>query len=97
MKKCKLEKNNDNSNLHKEAGIYTQRPSSNLTDENGIWIKDKHKIMEMWKQNLQDLFKDKRMDTTISEYVTGPPITEEETIKAIQVTKDGKAPGPDET
>ena len=95
-----LEKKHDNFNLHHKvretAGLYKPKTAGCLIDINGKLLVDKETRLKTWKQYIEELFEDNRIDTPVINNVdSGPPITDAEVSAAIHKMKDGKTPGPD--
>ncbi|XP_060531543.1 uncharacterized protein LOC132705128 [Cylas formicarius] len=90
----------EHKKLKEVAGIYkTKAPIVLVNDKNEI-ILEKDERRRMWEQYIRKLFQDsERTDLEINpagESLSGPPITKEEIRKAIQLSKNNKAVGPDE-
>lgn len=98
-----LLKRHDDFNLHRKvkelAGIRKTNHSSIILDKEGKIILDNNRKIERWKQYIQELFKDERQMEDIELYngsETGPSITKQEVIHAVNLAKNNKATGPDE-
>ncbi|XP_060519890.1 uncharacterized protein LOC132698058 [Cylas formicarius] len=100
----RLQQIHDTHSEHKKlkevAGIYkTKAPVVLVNDKNEI-ILEKDERRRMWEQYIRKLFQDsERTDLKINpvgESLSRPPITKEEIRKAVQLSKNNKAVGPDE-
>ncbi|XP_055380706.1 uncharacterized protein LOC129611541 [Condylostylus longicornis] len=93
----------DMFNLHKKiketAGVYRKQTFSNLVDNNNNIVLDQEQKKQVWKEYIEEVFDDiSRTDAlrTSETEPTGPSITTEEIKRAIKLSKNNKAPGPDE-
>lgn len=99
----KLVAKNDSFNVHKKvkelAGTNKTKKGNVLLDKNGKIIPDTKGRLERWKEYIQELFDDERQEDLINEDTdeeSGPDITKEEVLYAIKLSKNNKAPGPDQ-
>lgn len=104
VEKCEeietLQKKYDSYNLHRKVkeltGNFKNKQAGILTDSEGRIIVDKHNKINTWKEYLEKLFEDHRMDyPDTKESLSGPEILQEEVQIAIAHLKEGKAAGPD--
>lgn len=94
-----LQKRHDTFNLHKRVkeltGVNTNR-THNLVDKDGNLIVNDIDKLRRWKEYIEELFDDERIENVIQQCNTGPMITMGELEKAIKTAKNRKATGPDE-
>ncbi|XP_072401119.1 uncharacterized protein [Diabrotica undecimpunctata] len=75
---------------------YKPKRSGHITDYHGDPVIDIEQTKNIRKRYVEKTFDDDRDNNQIiMEYDTGPPITQDEIKAAIEATKAGKAPGPD--
>lgn len=105
--KCKeiedLQNKYDNFNLNKKvkelAGMNKRNTSNILLDKEGNIIMETEQKLERWKEYIEELFYDQRMENTPSEHQdgdVGPEITKCEVEHALESMKNKKSAGPDE-
>lgn len=105
MERCNeiedLQKRHDSFNVHKKiremVGTNNNRKATILKDSSGKIILDLNDKLKRWKEYVMELFNDSRPDGYSLNHLaqTGPDIQNSEVKHAINITKTGKAAGPD--
>ena len=101
--KCKeiemFQARHDLFNMHKKikeaAGLRKSTKIQTLIDKNGNYALCLEDKLKMWKEYVEELFQDNRPPLVNREECTGPAISKEEVLHAINVAKNGKTVGPD--
>ena len=66
-----------------------------IKDKNGDVLFEVDKIIDRWKEYIEDLFYDNRADNPIQDYLQGPKILKSEIESALKRMSKGKAVGVD--
>ena len=66
-----------------------------IKDKNGAILFEADKIIERWKEYIEDLFQDERSENPIKNFLGGPDITRHEIEATLRQMKKGKAVGVD--
>jgi len=96
-----LQRIHDDFNLHRKiketAGVYRKSPFSNVENDQRKLVQDDQQRKIKWENYISNLFADERpaVENVDDKVLSGPPITKEEIIRAINTSHDRKAIGPD--
>ena len=93
-----LSRNHQTKEMFQEIKCLNPRKSNQsgcIKDKEGKIIFEAEKIIERWKEYIEDLFADQKPENPIKNFPKGPDITSQEVETTLQQMKKGKAMGID--
>ena len=93
-----LSRNHQTKEMFEEIKCLNPRKSNQsgcIQDKEGKIIFETGKIIERWKEYIEDLFADQRPENPIKNFPKGPDVTSQEVETTLQQMKKGKAMGID--